>query len=163
MTDAALPHFTRAQLELSNSIELPHLTNDDAVDLGLVVVSLIRERHLHLAVDVVVRGDLVFRAKTDGTGPENDEWLSSKAAVVRKFDESSLLVKVRHLDAGTPFDERDDVDHSLLKAFGGSLPLRAAGETVGTLTVSGEADVVDHQVAIEGLERYLARTPQLDR
>lgn len=69
-----------------------------------------------------------------------------------------MLVKMRHLEAGTPFEERDDVDHDAVKAYGGSIPLKAAGEIVGTITMSGEADAVDHEAAAEALARYLARS-----
>ena len=64
---------------------------------------------------------------------------------------------MRHLEAGTPFEERDDVDHGLVKAYGGSIPLKVAGEIVGTITTSGEADAIDHETAAEALARYLAR------
>ena len=38
-----------------------------------------------------------------------------------------------------------------------SIPLKADGEIVGTITTSGEADAVDHEAAAEALARYLAR------
>lgn len=151
-----IPTFTVEELERLNDVELPSLTNDEAVDLGLVAVALIREWDLNLAVDVVVHDDLVFRAKLKSTGPGNDRWLTGKAAVVRRFGEPSLLVRSRHLASGAAFEDRDDVDHGALKAFGGSVPLRVAGELVGTLTVSGEPDAVDHEVAAEALRRYVA-------
>ena len=36
------------------------------------------------------------------------------------------------------------------------MPLRVCGQVVGTLTTSGEPDVVDHAVAAEAVRRYLA-------
>lgn len=68
-----------------------------------------------------------------------------------------MLVKMRHLDAGTPFEERDDIDHDAVRAHGGSIPLKVAGEIVGTITISGEPDAIDHETAAEALARYLAR------
>jgi uncharacterized protein (UPF0303 family) len=97
----------------------------------------------------------MFRAKLKNTGPDNDFWLDAKAAVATRFAEPSLLVKLRHLEAGTPFEDRADVDHSRLRAHGGSVPLRNGDEVVGTITVSGEPDVIDHEVAAEALRRYL--------
>jgi uncharacterized protein (UPF0303 family) len=150
-----LPSFTVAELEELTALSVGEMSADDAVDLGLVAVSLIRERDLNLAVDVSLRGHSMFRAKLKNTGPENDFWLDAKAAVAVRFGEPSLLVKLRHLEAGTPFEERTDVDHSRLKAHGGSIPLRNGEEVVGTITVSGEPDVIDHEVAAEALRRYL--------
>jgi uncharacterized protein (UPF0303 family) len=154
MTD--LPDFTVADLEAQPGIDLPAFGNDDAVELGLIAVDLIRERGLDLAVRIVLNGDTVFQAKLGTTGPGNDPWLAGKAAVVERFGEPSLLVKLRHLDAGTPFEERTDVDHDVVKAHGGSMPIRVNGEVVGTITTSGEPDVVDHATTAEAVRRFLA-------
>jgi uncharacterized protein (UPF0303 family) len=67
-------------------------------------------------------------------------------------------VRRRHEEAGTPFEERDDVDHDTLRAYGGSIPLRVAGDVVGSITTSGEPDVVDHDVASEAVRRFLSRS-----
>jgi uncharacterized protein (UPF0303 family) len=154
MTDP--PVFTAADLETQATIDVPSFTNDDAVRLGLFAVEVIREQDLNLAVRVVLRGDTVFQAKLKNTGAGNDPWLAGKASVVEQFGEPSLLVKLRHLDAGTPFEERTDVDHDVLKAHGGSMPIRVNGELVGTITTSGEPDVVDHATTAEAVRRFLA-------
>jgi uncharacterized protein (UPF0303 family) len=150
-----LPAFTVAELEQLKELSVGGMSADDAVDLGLVAIAVIRERDLNLAVDVTLRGHSMFRAKLKKTGPANDFWLDAKAAVAARFGEPSLLVKLRHLEAGTPFEERDDVDHSSLRAHGGAVPLRNGDEILGTLTVSGEPDVIDHEVAAEALRRYV--------
>jgi uncharacterized protein (UPF0303 family) len=154
MTD--LPVYTAADVAAQRTIDVPSFDNDDAVQLGLFALEVIRERDLNLAVRVVLRGDLVFQAKLKATGPGNDPWLAGKAAVAEKFGEPSLLVKLRDLEAGTPFEQRADIDHDALKAHGGSIPIRVDGEVVGTITTSGEPDVVDHQTAAEAVSRFLA-------
>ncbi len=151
-----LPIFTAADVEAQPVIDLPDFSNDDAVDLGLIAVEVIRERDLNLAVRVVLRDDVVFQAKLKATGAGNDPWLAGKAAVVARFGEPSLLVRRRHEEAGTPFDERTDLDHDVLKAHGGSMPIKVAGEVVGTITTSGEPDVVDHATTAEAVRRFLA-------
>ena len=154
MTD--LPVYTAADID-PTGLEVPSFSNDDAVALGLVAVQAIRDAGRNLAVRVVLRGDAVFVAKLGTTGAGNDPWLAGKAAVVERFGEPSLRVRRTHEEAGTPFEERDDVDHEAFKAHGGSVPIRVAGEIVGTITMSGEPDVVDHQVATEAVTRYLAQ------
>ncbi|HEU0206811.1 MAG TPA: heme-binding protein [Pseudolysinimonas sp.] len=154
MTD--LPTFTAADIAAQPTIDLPSFDNDDAVDLGLITVQVIRERNVSLAVRIVLHGDVVFQAKLKSTGPGNDPWLAGKAAVAERFGEPSLLVKLRHQEAGSPFEERTDVDHEVLKAHGGSSPIRVNGELVGSITTSGEPDVVDHAVTAESVRRYLA-------
>ena len=150
-----VPEYTAAELEYLNLLELPSMTNDDAVALGLIAVRLIQEWDLTLAVDIVLAGDLVFRAKLKSTNADNDQWLTSKAATANRFSAPSLLVKLRHLEAGTPFAERSDIDHDVFKAHGGSIPLRVAGVVVGTITMSGEPDAIDHEAAAEALNRFI--------
>ncbi len=150
------PVYTVADLEREEALDLPAFDNDDAVDLGLAAVEVIDERGLDLAVRIVLRGDVVFLAKLGASGPGNDAWLAGKHAVAMRFGEPSLLVRLRHEEAGTPFTDRTDVDHEVLRAHGGSIPLRVAGEVVGTITTSGEPDSVDHATAAEAIRRYLA-------
>lgn len=153
-----VPTYTVAELEYLDDIDLVSFDNDDAVRLGRLAVDVITERDLNLAVDIVLGEDLVFRAKLKATGPGNDPWLRAKAAAALRFGEASMLVKMRHAEAGTPFEERDDIDHDVVKAYGGSIPLKVAGEIVGTITISGEADAIDHETAAEALARYLKRS-----
>lgn len=152
-----LPVFTLADLEAQPRFDLPAFTRDDAIDLGLIAVELVRERAANLAVRIVLRGEEVFVAKLGTTGTDNDPWLAGKAAVAERFAEPSLLVRRRHEAAGTPFEERSDIDHDLLRAHGGAIPIFVRGELVGTITMSGEPDVADHAASAEALRRFLAR------
>ncbi|MEO5535912.1 MAG: heme-binding protein [Pseudolysinimonas sp.] len=151
-----LPTFTVDDLEREDVLDVESFDNDDAVDLGLTAVEVIDERELNLAVRVMLRGDIVFQAKLGTSGPGNDTWLAGKHAVVERFGEPSLLVKRRHEESGTPFEERTDVDHDTHKAHGGSIPILVKGEVVGSITTSGEPDVVDHATSAEAVRRYLA-------
>ncbi len=151
-----VPTYTVADLEYLNDVDFGAFTSDDAVDLGIVAVNLIREWGLDLSVDILLGEYLAFRARLGSTGPGNDPWLAGKAQTVRRFGEASYLVKMRHLEAGTPFEERDDVDHEVFKAHGGSIPIKVGGEIVGTITTSGEPDAVDHEVSAEAVRRFLA-------
>jgi len=145
-----------AEAEALPVFDLPELTNDDAVELGLIAVDLIRAEGLNLAVRIVLRDDVVFQAKLKQTGPGNDEWLAGKAAAATLSGEPSLLSRLRAEAAGTTFAELPDIDHAVVKGFGGSIPLRVAGELVGTITTSGEADTTDHRIASEAVRRFLA-------
>lgn len=154
---ADLPEFDIETLEHEDGLDVASFDNDDAVDLGLAALEVIDERELNLAVRIVLRGDIVFQAKLGTSGPGNDPWLAGKHAVVMQYGEPSLLVKRRHEAAGTPFEELPDVDHDAFKAHGGSVPIKVNGETVGSITTSGEPDVVDHATSAEAVRRYLAR------
>lgn len=150
-----LPVFTVADLESVPRFERDSFTNDDAVALGLVAIEVIRHHAANLAVRIRLRDDAVFVAKLGSTGPGNDAWLAGKAAVAERFGEPSLLVRRRHEEAGTPFAERTDVDHDTFRAHGGSVPIFVAGEVAGSITMSGEPDVIDHALVAETIRRYL--------
>lgn len=152
-----LPVFTVADLESTPALELDSFDNDDAVALGEIGVDVIRSAGEDLAVRVLLGGDAVFVAKLGSTGPGNDPWLAGKAAVAERFGEPSLLVRLRHEAAGTPFDERDDVDHDLLRAHGGAVPIFVGGSVIGSITMSGAPDVVDHAMVMRAIERFRAR------
>ncbi len=159
-TNSDLPVFTVESLEAVPSLDLPSFGRADAYELGTIAAELIRERGLDLAVDVVLEGDLVYRAKIGaGTGPGNDPWLAGKAAVAWYFGVPSLLVRRRHEQAGTRFEDIVDpnIDHSVMRAHGGSIPIFAEGTPVGTITASGEPDVVDHQLAADAVAAFRAR------
>ena len=161
MSERELPVFTAADLESVAPFDVHSFTKEDAVDLGTIAVALIRDRALDLAVDIVLRGDLVFRAKLGATGPGNDEWLAGKAAVARHFGVPSLLVRRRYEESGRVFADDTDpaLDHDVMKPHGGSVPILVSGEVVGTITASGEPDVLDHQAASDAVAVYLARRP----
>ncbi len=155
MTDE-LPTFTIADLEQLTGLDVASFDNDDAVDLGLIAVAVIREGDRNLAVQIMVGDEPAFRANLKNTGSGNDPWLAGKAAVARHFAEPSLLVKLRQEEAGTTL-EQQGLDFETYRAHGGSVPIRIDGVVVGTITMSGEPDVVDHAAAIETVRRYLAR------
>ncbi|GAA2227274.1 heme-binding protein [Herbiconiux moechotypicola] len=164
--DPSLPVFTTTDLEAVAPLDVPEFGNDDAVELGSIAVDLIRERGLDLAVEVLLGDDTVYRAKLGDTGLGNDPWLAGKAAVVRHFKVPSLLVKRRFEEAGREFTEAEDpdIDHEVMRAHGGSVPIFAAGQLVGTITTSGEPDVIDHQTTADAVAAFLARrasAPQL--
>jgi uncharacterized protein (UPF0303 family) len=149
-----IPEYTLEQLEADGRIELDHFTNEDASELGTLAAVVTQEWGLSLGVDIVIGDYLVYRVRLGETGIGNDPWLAGKAAVASHFGDSSLLVKLRQESTGVPFTDLP-LDHTVMKAHGGSFPIYVDGAIVGTFTMSGEPDVVDHEVAAEALRRYV--------
>jgi uncharacterized protein (UPF0303 family) len=149
-----LPVFTVEDLEAVPPFDHVSFYNEDAVDLGLAAVGVIRHHGANLAVRIVLGGDAVFVAKLGTTGAGNDPWLAGKAAVAERFGEPSLLVRRRHEAAGTPFADLPDIDHDVYRAHGGSVPIFVNGAVAGSITMSGEPDVVDHALVAEAIRRY---------
>jgi len=136
---------------------LDHLSNDDAVDIGLLAVKYARNRELPIALEVHRAGSVLFRAALNGSRPQNDRWLTRKARVVADFHHSTLYERVIHEENGSDFYTATGLSPEIYAAHGGAVPLAVAGTgVVGALIVSGLPQVDDHRFAIEILDRYLA-------
>jgi uncharacterized protein (UPF0303 family) len=128
---------------------------NDAWRLGSAAVDIILEKGYSLSVQIVVAGRTVFKAALNGVSQDTEPWLVGKAAAALLFESSSMRVRLRK-DADPSVVEVLDTD--LYRTHGGSVPIRVVGTgIVGTITVSGEPDVIDHAVAIEALSRTLGR------
>jgi uncharacterized protein (UPF0303 family) len=150
------PEVSIEEVEGAEALEFPPMDNDAAVRLGEIAVHTIRERGANLAVDIYLGDDLVYRAKNGTTGPGNDPWLSKKRAVVLFFGTSSYLAKRRLQAEGKGLADVEGTDPDGMALSGGSFPIRVGGEIVGTITMSGEPDVVDHLTVVTAVERFLA-------
>ena len=154
---APLPTFTIAELEPLLELSVGAMTADDAVDLGLATIALIRERDLNLAVDVTLRGHSMFRAKLKNTGPDNDFWLDAKARTAQRYYVPSLLVGLRARRNGGRMEDNPMFDATTHAAHGGSFPLYIRGVgPVATVTVSGLPQLEDHRLVVEALRTFHA-------
>jgi uncharacterized protein (UPF0303 family) len=144
------------EVEEVESLEFPPMVNETAVRLGEVAVQTIRDLNLSLAVDIVLGDDLVFRAKLGQTGAVNNPYLAGKAALVRHFGSSSLLTRLRLEAEGTTLGALLGADSDGMLLYGGSLPIRVSGQIIGTITMSGEPDVIDHSTVVAAVRRFLA-------
>lgn len=131
-------------------------TQEDAWALAQAAASVIIESGLRMAADVRIGGHLVSRVKLAESEQGTDGWLARKSATTLLLDESSLLIRYRHMQAGTSFAERG-LDDALYVAEGGAFPLRTPEGIVGTITMSGQEGYVDHALAVAALARHLGK------
>jgi uncharacterized protein (UPF0303 family) len=137
-------------------LQFSRFTNDDAWDLGSLLVGVAQARGLVLTVDIRRHGHQLFHAALPGTTPDNDTWIERKIRVVNRFGDSSYLVGRRLALAGRVLDEASGVEPILHAAHGGSFPInvRDVG-VVGTVTVSGLPQAEDHALVVEVLRTFL--------
>jgi uncharacterized protein (UPF0303 family) len=146
------PTYTFDQLENEPVANFPSFTRDDAARLGEIAVGVIREWGRNLAVDIYIGDELAYRAQLGSTGQGNADVIRGKILVVKKFGHSSLLGRFKK-DADPSI--ADGLDDSY-KFWGGCIPIFVDGQMVGSVSTSGEPDVVDHEATIEAVRRYLA-------
>lgn len=132
-------------------------TNDEAIELGMTIVTRARERALPIAVDIRRGGQQLFHAGLEGSAPDNDEWLRRKSNVVQRLHRSSLRVRFESEVRGISLHEIEGVAVADFATHGGSFPIRVKGVgVVGAVTVSGLPDRDDHALVVECIEAFLA-------
>jgi uncharacterized protein (UPF0303 family) len=126
-----------------------------AYDLGQAAVRAIRANGTPMAVQIVLADHVVFKAAIGGVDKDTDAWLAGKAAAAILFESATLRVRLRK-DADPSIVE--GIDEDVYRTHGGSFPIRVHGRgIVGTITVSGAPDTVDHAVAVTALSELILR------
>ena len=131
--------------------------NDAAWRLGVALVEAARARGVNVTIDIRRGDQQVFHAAMPGTTADNDGWVERKIRVVRRFEHSSYYIGRTFTDEGKNFADQGHIEPALFAAHGGCFPIlvRGAG-IVGTVTVSGLPQAVDHELVVTTLETFLA-------
>lgn len=131
-------------------------TNDDAWELGCLLVRLATERGLPVTVDVRRGAQQLFHAARPGTVADNDSWIDRKVRVVERFGTSSYLQGLRARAKGTTFAATHELPLQEYAAHGGAFPVHVEGVgVVGVVTVSGLPQADDHALVTEAVRTFL--------
>jgi uncharacterized protein (UPF0303 family) len=131
-------------------------TNDDAWELGSLLVRMATERGLPVTVDVRRGTQQLFHAARPGTTADNDSWVERKVRVVERFGTSSYLQGLRARAKGTTFGAVHELPLQQYAAHGGSFPVHVEGVgIVGAVTVSGLPQAEDHALVTEAVRAFL--------
>jgi uncharacterized protein (UPF0303 family) len=159
MTPKITPELTPSIEELEaqeRRLVFRQFTNDDAWELGSLLVRLARERQAPVAIDIHRAGQQLFHAALPGSTPDNDAWIARKRRVVERYGSASYLVGSRFRAKGTTFEESSRLDPDEYAAHGGSFPINVEGVgVIGAVTVSGLPQLQDHRFVVEALEEFL--------
>lgn len=137
-------------------LQFSHFTNEDAWELGNVLVAEAKRRKLPVAVSIRLNnGYTVFQYASDGTNLHNENWLRRKSNTVKTLEHSSLytymlLRKSEESLASLFLDEKD------YACCGGGFPIRVEEVgVIGSIVVSGLDHVSDHDLIVKCVSRYL--------
>ncbi|WP_415854837.1 family 16 glycoside hydrolase [Sinomonas sp. G460-2] len=109
----------------------------DAWNLGSTIVRIDREAGHAVGIDIRRPGLVLFRAALHGITPDQESWISRKAAVVLRMEASSALVDAR-LSAARIDPAAVDWLGAEYAVTGGSFPIRVRGVgVVAAATASG--------------------------
>ncbi|XVV17431.1 heme-degrading domain-containing protein [Actinoplanes sp. CA-131856] len=147
-----------AQLEQQErDLVFARFDNDDAWELGSLLVGVARERGLPVVVDIRRGTQQLFHAALPGSVADNDTWIDRKVRVVERYGASSYLVGRRLAAKGQQLDAGMGVEPALYAAHGGAFPVRITDVgVVGVVTVSGLPQADDHALVTEVVRRFLS-------
>lgn len=132
--------------------------NEDALQLGNLIVALAKELGKGIAVHIENDTNPLYTHYMAGTGEGNIYWINTKKNVVNKFGHSSLYMGESYKTQGTTFKDASGLSSDEYQGEGGSFPIIVKSQgKVGTVTVTGLTGEEDHWFAVEGIRRYLAR------
>jgi len=123
--------------------------------MGLQIVDLAQKKGLIIGVEVSRLNHKVFLFIDDGLPADKHNWIRRKANVAKHFEESSLAVKEDLAKGNMSLKDTFALDDRDYIARGGSIPImvESAG-LIATITVTGLADVDDHQLIVDALQEY---------
>jgi uncharacterized protein (UPF0303 family) len=131
---------------------LPRLDMQTAWELGSRLRAMAAERGLAVVIDVRRFGQPLFYAAMEGTTPDNAEWVRRKSNVVARFPHSSYAVGLKEKSKNETLLESQGLPTADYATHGGSFPLAVRGAgVVGSVTVSGLPQRMDHELIIEAL------------
>lgn len=130
--------------------------NEDAWKLGCILAEEAKGRELSIAIDIHINGYQVFRFGALGTNNYNEIWLSRKIRSVHTMQVSSLKLYYMMMTGKEDIYKGGYLDPEQYAAVGGGFPIYVYGAgCIGVLAVSGLTHHLDHDMAVEGLCRYL--------
>jgi uncharacterized protein (UPF0303 family) len=148
-------------LDEEQILKLPSLSNNDAIEIGQIAVTLGSQRKLPIAIEVRISEWIVFHASLEGSKPENDWWINRKVAVVMLNQHSTMFERVSAEERGVDWHQENGVTDETHAIHGGALPLITEEGFKGILIISGLPQVEDHLLAVEVLTEFLARKGEL--
>ena len=127
-------------------------------ELGRLMSTAAEDRELPILIQIRAGARLVYVAALPGSTASNDQWAARKARLTEYFEQSSLLVRLRHERDGQDVHSANTLSPDLYQAHGGAFPLRARGVgVIGSVVVSGLPQIEDHAFVVEQLRLFLGK------
>lgn len=136
-------------------LQFDHFNNEDALNLGMIIVERAKKENLSIVVDIRVGGFQMFRYSFAGTSPNNDSWLFKKANTVHDTGKSSLRIYCQLEQRGGKLGNIFIEPQNYANCGGGFPILLKNTGPIGVILVSGLDHISDHMVIVDALCNYL--------
>lgn len=149
------PSLTEIE-EQERKLVFSAFSNQDAIDIGMKLIEIGRERKLPITIDIIRGGQQIFHAALPGTSADNDVWVKRKSSVVMRFARSSLYMGRSCAEGNATLQSRYGLDPVSFSGSGGGFPITIASTgVIGAITVSGLPQQDDHALAVEVINWFL--------
>ncbi len=126
--------------------------------VGSRLKALAEERGAAVAIDIQFHGQPLFFYAMAGATPDNVDWIRRKRNVVLRYHRSSYAIGLELQQSQTTLEERIAVSSRDYAPHGGCFPLNLKGTgCIGTITVSGLPQRLDHDMIVEVLAEFLGQ------
>lgn len=137
-------------------LQFSHFTNEDAWELGMMLVAESRRRGLDCAVSIRRNnGYTVFKYAGNTTTLNNDRWMDKTFNTVRTMEKSSMLL---YSELKKNEETLTDIalDPGEFSCMGGGFPIRVEEVgVIGAIMVSNQNHFVNHDIIVKTVGRYL--------
>lgn len=143
--------------EQEQKLRLDRMNYSDALELGLIAISLSKERYSKpVSVRIDVDNVTAFCHFMDGTNLHNDWWMKKKLNGCLKTGRSSFMNFLTVEASDRKKENPWSLDDGNFATVGGCFPLRMRdGELLGYMMVSGLDHEEDHQLIVDALSQFL--------
>ncbi len=125
---------------------------DDAWKLGSRLRELAVAPKHPLVIDIRRFGQPLFYCALPGSVPDNVEWVRRKNNVVARFHRSSYGLALELQNKNATLESKFGLTLGDYAAHGGAFPLIvAAAGVIGSVTVSGLPQRLDHELVVQAL------------
>ena len=137
-------------------LQFNHFTNEDAWELGNLLVAEAKKRELDTTVEIRLNnGYTVFKYAGNGTTPNNEIWADKMFASVSRMEKSTMLL-YSELKRSEETMEDIGLGKEEYSRLGGGFPVRVEEVgVIGAIMVTNQSHFVNHDIIVKALSRYL--------
>lgn len=137
-------------------LQFTHFTNEDAWELGSLIVAEGKKRQIPLMASIKrTSGLTLFRYCSDHVTLQDEQCLERKFHTVRAMEKSSLLL-YSMFKKNEEKQEDYFLDPAQYYVVGGAFPVRVEDVgVVGTVVVNGMDHVAGHDLIVKCISKYL--------
>lgn len=143
-------------LAQEQELQFAYFNEMTAWELGKQMMDYGVQNGLPITIDIRRGKQQLFHASLPGTSADNDAWIKRKVRLVNRFGHSSFYMGQLLKHKGKSIEESYLIPAGEFAAHGGCFPIIIKNSgVIGTITVSGLPQEVDHHVVVLSIRAFL--------